>query len=266
MSLKNVDITVLEGRKIGSGNFFAEVKSNRESGINLVQATNDKEAAVEFRYSANYGGMVATKIEGNLAYEGDAKAIVKSWNETTALPQDAQAEIQSAIMALCSIESDVIFKDIMFPPMNLPLPEGSPIRGFEITCIEGKRFTRQGEKFVQVRIDHNSTVTQITELTDKEASLEFRFTANYVGVGVIKTEGKMIYTCDAPSVVKHWATQHNMPESMANDIHTGILHFGIPEAVLIARELKLPPPIPLPQVTMQKKPTTPPKSGGQEVA
>jgi hypothetical protein len=109
-------------------------------------------------------------------------------------------------------------------------------------------------------------VTQITEVNDKEANLEFRFTANYVGVGVIKTEGKLIYECDAPSVVKKWATEHNMPEKMANDVHTGILHFGIPEAVLVARELKLPPPIPLPQVAVQKKPGPPAKAGGQEVA
>jgi hypothetical protein len=87
-----------------------------------------------------------------------------------------------------------------------------------------------------------------------------------VGVGVIKTEGKLLYECDAPTVVKQWASTNNMPEKMAFEVHTGILHYSIPEAVIIARELKLPPPIPLPQVNMQKKPGPPPKAGGQEIA
>jgi hypothetical protein len=127
------------------------------------------------------------------------------------------------------------------------------IKSFELASIDGKRFTKRGEKLRQIRIDHNSTVTLITEINKKEANVDFRFTANYSGMGVIKIEGRMIFEGDAPSLVKEWSTTGKMPEEVANQIHTTIMNNCIPEAVLIARDIHLPPPIPLPRVNIKKR-------------
>ncbi len=128
-----------------------------------------------------------------------------------------------------------------------------PVKFLEISSIDGKRFTKAGEKIPKVRIDHNSTVTLITESNDREANVQFRFTASYSGVGVIKIEGSLIFEGDAPAIAQQWATQGNMPDDVASEIHTTIMTNCIPEAVMLARDLRLPPPIPVPQVNIQGK-------------
>jgi len=44
-----------------------------------------------------------------------------------------------------------------------------------------------------------------------------------------------------------------MPENVASEIHTAIMRTCMPEAVLIARDLNLPPPMPLPNVNISKQ-------------
>jgi hypothetical protein len=51
-----------------------------------------------------------------------------------------------------------------------------------------------------------------------------------------------------------------MPPEVANEIHSVIMTNCIPEAVILARELRLPPPIPIPQVNVAQA-TQPPKKG-----
>jgi len=139
-----------------------------------------------------------------------------------------------------------------------------PVKHFELSAIDGKRFAKRGEKVGHVRIDHNSTVTLISELNEREANIDFRFTANYGGLGFIKIEGRMVYEGDAPQLAKGWASTGKMPNEVANEVHMTIMSNCIPEAVLVAKEIRLPPPIPLPKVDLKAvkgKPST-----GVEVA
>ena len=46
-----------------------------------------------------------------------------------------------------------------------------------------------------------------------------------------------------------------MPNEIASRIHTAVMHACVPEAVGIAKDLGLPPPIPLPQVRLGAQPT-----------
>jgi hypothetical protein len=128
MALKSIDITYMEGRKIGKGSFFSDIKPHTDSGISIITPINEKEALVEFRFSANYAGQVAVKIEGELVYIGDANSLAKQWNEQAKLPPEAASEIQSPIAILCSVESSILHKDLMLSPTNLPLPDDSPLR------------------------------------------------------------------------------------------------------------------------------------------
>lgn len=133
-----------------------------------------------------------------------------------------------------------------------------PIKGFDISSIDAKRFTKPGEKFQNLRIDNNSTVTTITLIGEDQAALEYRFTANYSGVGMIKMEGKILIEGDAKEIVDTWSKSNNMPPEVANQVHSTVITNCLPVAVVIARDIGLPPPLPpLPQIQVPtKKPMT----------
>ena len=140
-----------------------------------------------------------------------------------------------------------------------------PVKVVDLTSIEARKFSKHNEKIRNVRIDNNSTVTLVTELNDSEANIDFRYTANYGGIGVIKIEGTIIFEGDAPALAQQWGTNSNMPNDIASEIHTAIMRVCVPEAVLISRDIKLPPPFPLPQVNIQQKKKSK-ASSGMEVA
>ena len=126
-----------------------------------------------------------------------------------------------------------------------------PTKNFEFTSVDAKRFSKSSERHGNIRIDHNSSVTLITEVNDKEANVDFRFTANYAGIGVIRLEGSLIYEGEASDLVEQWSKTGQMPNNIASEIHTSIMTHCIPEAMILARDVRLPPPIPLPQVNIQ---------------
>lgn len=144
-----------------------------------------------------------------------------------------------------------------------------PTKAFELSSIEAKRFAKPTDKPTNIRIDHNSTVTLITELNEHEASIDFRFTANYRAVeevvGLIRIEGRIIYEGPARNLVRQWTSTNQMPNEVANEIHTVIMSNCIPEAVMIARDLRLPPPIPLPMVNIPQQQPPGKQRQGMEV-
>ena len=113
-------------------------------------------------------------------------------------------------------------------------------------------------------------MTLITELNDREAMIEFRFTANYRAVeemvGFIRIEGKIVYEGAAKNIVRQWTGTQQMPNEVANEVHTIIMSNCIPEAVMIARDLRLPPPIPLPTVNIPTQQPPGKQRQGMEVA
>lgn len=145
-----------------------------------------------------------------------------------------------------------------------------PIKSFELAHVDGRRFVKPTDRWVNLRVDHNSTVTLISELGDRQASVDFRFTANYHAseavVGLIQIEGNLQWEGDAKALVKGWSASGQMPPEVAQEIHTVIMSNCIPEAVILARELRLPPPIPIPQVNIQPPPGKTPKGRSPEIA
>ena len=142
------------------------------------------------------------------------------------------------------------------------------VRSFDFSTVDARRFTKVAERYQNLRVDHNSTVTLITESGDRQASVNFRFTANYraaeaVG-GLIQIEGTLVWEGDAKALVREWSGSGQMAPEAANEIHTVIMSNCIPEAVILARDLRLPPPIPIPQVNVQAAPK-PSKQRGPEV-
>jgi len=131
------------------------------------------------------------------------------------------------------------------------------IRNVQLKSIEARRYSDLTEKPVQIRIDHNSTITHVAYRESATATIEFQYTASYGPIGMIKIEGSLVYEHeDAKEVAQQWNETRKMPDQVASYLHTTVMHSCVPEAVGIAKDLGLPPPIPLPQVRMgqeQKK-------------
>ena len=139
------------------------------------------------------------------------------------------------------------------------------IRNIQLKSIEARRYIDHNERPKQVRIDHNSTISHISDIKEKQATIDFQYTASYGPVGMIKLEGSLVYeNDDAKKIAAEWNETRKMPNQVASQIHTAVMHACVPGAVGIAKDLGLPPPIPLPQVRLGANP----KQGqiGPEVA
>ena len=129
------------------------------------------------------------------------------------------------------------------------------IRNIQLKSIEARRYLNRNERPKQVRIDHNSTVSHISDIKEKQATIDFQYTASYGPVGMIKLEGSLVYeNDDSKKIAKEWNDTRKMPDQVASQIHTAVMHACVPEAVGIAKDLGLPPPIPLPQVRLGANP------------
>lgn len=143
------------------------------------------------------------------------------------------------------------------------------IKGWELNSIEAKRFSKVGEKLVNVRIDHNNTVTSVVPLNQTDLAIEFRFTANYSGMGFVRMDGKLVVADDSrtpDSIAREWTTTNNMPPEFANIVHNAVISNCIITATIITRDIQLPPPVPLPQVDMAQQQRKNQSEKGMEVA
>jgi hypothetical protein len=139
------------------------------------------------------------------------------------------------------------------------------IRSLETTAIEAKRFSKSGEKMMNIKIENNSAITQISRAEGDMHQIEFRFTANYTGLGYIKIEGHLNVADLSEKMMEDWRRTNNLPLEEANAVHNTVVSNCMVTALIVAREIKLPSPMPIPRINMQKKPEVRP-SDGVEVA
>ncbi len=132
-----------------------------------------------------------------------------------------------------------------------------PIKSFELVSIEAKRFSKLGEKIPHLRVDHNTSVTSLSVVSDSQVQIDFRFTVNYVGVGMIKIEGRVVWEGEGKTLASQWAQTNAIPNEVFNPILAAIYANCMPSAVVSARDIGLPPPIPPLQV-QAGKPMKPP--------
>lgn len=125
-----------------------------------------------------------------------------------------------------------------------------------MNSVDAKRFTKPGEKVQNLRIDNNSTITSITLVGETQATVEFRFTANYAGVGIIRLEGRLLLEGEAKQLYEMWSKTNNMPPDVANLVHGAVITNCMPIAVVVSKDIGLPPPLPpiQPLQMSQKKP------------
>jgi hypothetical protein len=127
-----------------------------------------------------------------------------------------------------------------------------PIKSFELVSIDGKRFSKLGERIPHLRVDNNTAVTNVAAVSDKDAQMDFRFTISYVGVGMIKIEGRLLWEGDAKNIATQWSQTNALPNEVFNPVLQAIFANCMPSAVVCARDLGLPPPLPPPQIQQMK--------------
>jgi len=127
------------------------------------------------------------------------------------------------------------------------------IKNVQLKAIKAERYSDFTGGPQKVRIDHNSNLSRMEVISEGSAKVEFQYTASYGPMGVIKIDGTLEYHGDNVStLVNNWNSTRKMPNDIASNIHTAIMHGCVPLAVGIAKDIRLPPPIPLPQVRIGK--------------
>ena len=137
-----------------------------------------------------------------------------------------------------------------------------PIKSFELVSIDAKRFSKLGERIPHLRVDNNTAVTSVSVLSEKEAQMDFRFTISYVGVGMIKIEGRLVWEGEAKAISSQWSQTNALPNDVFNPVLQAIFGNCMPAAVVSARDLGLPPPLPPPQIQQMKQPA---KTSGKDI-
>ncbi|MFH1770549.1 MAG: hypothetical protein ABH828_03250 [archaeon] len=129
--------------------------------------------------------------------------------------------------------------------------------------IVGFNFTRllvEKNKSIKgkVNISNNVTIKAVSESTlaidkkKKALKFEFLFTSKYEpGLGTIDIGGEVIYLADekvAKGALDGWKKEKKVSKEILQGLMTHILSKCNVEAVVLSREVNLPPPIPMPKV------------------
>jgi hypothetical protein len=174
----------------------------------------------------------------------------------------------SAESAIPNHWSNTPFDESRLAPCARRFPYPSPARGspdmqvtaIHIRALEARRF-QDPIPNQQIRIDHNSTISLVVKEGTDRMRVEFGYTTSYGPLGVIKVEGNLTLSDpNAGAAADGWATSRNLPPEMAQAVHSAIMGMAVPEAVGLAKELRLPPPIPLPQIQFQGQQQAPKKA------
>ena len=131
-----------------------------------------------------------------------------------------------------------------------------PVKNFEFSTIDARRFSRSTEVHQNIQINVNHEITQVIERDGGITEMNFRFAVNYTGMGAvaaIKLEGFLMYEGET-GLAQKWNTEKKLPDPVANEVLNLIMRNCVMQGVVIARDMRLPPPVQLPQVKVGKKP------------
>ena len=124
----------------------------------------------------------------------------------------------------------------------------------EYKSVEARRY---GDTAIPVNINNNSTLTTVAG-EGGTLSVSFVFSCSYEpNVGVIRIEGELEMSDTEDAVKKaldEWKNsgRKNLPKEMAEKVHNAILSNCVVEASILARDISLPAPLPVPHVQIGK--------------
>jgi hypothetical protein len=122
-----------------------------------------------------------------------------------------------------------------------------------IKGIEARRFLHEDEKITKVGISNNSSIVNI-EKKDGTLFIDFVFTTIYnPSIASIKIDGILYYTGeDIDTIYETWMEKRNLSSTHIQNV---IIEKGLMEAVILAKELRVVPPIPLPRIKEEQEKT-----------
>ena len=115
----------------------------------------------------------------------------------------------------------------------------------------------------KISINNNVGIKDLEETklnlnTNKKAlKLNFEFTSAYEpNIGKILLTGEVIYLVDkgkADDIVKNWKKNKKIEKEMMTQILNNVLNKCNVQALILSKDMSLPPPIPLPKVGGESK-------------
>jgi len=129
------------------------------------------------------------------------------------------------------------------------------IKKISIRSIDAKRFIKGNGALKNIKITNSSGITSL-QVTDDLLIVGFVYSVDYFpNFASVKIEGELVYgDIDTSSIEPE---SKKIPTALSQEIHTAILRFCMPELVIIAKQLELIPPIPMPSVGAKQEQQTP---------
>ena len=118
------------------------------------------------------------------------------------------------------------------------------LSSFNLNVVEAKRFIDVKKTPKNLHINHNLSIRGVNK-SDTGFEVDFAFTVNYTTVGFISIEGT-VYVESREEFEEHWTAHGKLPDKDMEQLNLMILNNCIIEALILSREIKLPPPIPPP--------------------
>ena len=132
--------------------------------------------------------------------------------------------------------------------------------GFSFSKISAEKKKGMQDK---VNINNNVSIKSVQEADlalgaakQKGVRFEFIFTSDYSpDVAMITLEGELLYVGQdaiVKEVLDSWKKEKKLSKSVTSEIFNNILSRCNVEAIVISREINVPPPIPMPKVDSKK--------------
>ncbi len=133
-----------------------------------------------------------------------------------------------------------------------------PIIGMNFKSIEAKK--ESGAPRQEVKVNSTPMITNVKEvnvptLTKKALSVDFEFMTRYdPGFASISIHGSLMYLSDKnKAIVDEFQKNKKLPEKESLEVLNYLFRHCLLKASLLADDLQLPPPMPMPKITPKKK-------------
>ena len=133
-----------------------------------------------------------------------------------------------------------------------------PVIGLNYTTIEARKEGPMGNTEVKVNstpMIKNIKEVDIPNLASKKAlAIDFEFFTRYdPAFASIKIEGKLMYLTDKnKEILKEFEKNKKLPDAPSMEILNYLFRNCLLKASILADDLQLPPPMPMPKITPKK--------------
>ncbi|MDY6985979.1 MAG: hypothetical protein SVE93_06225 [Candidatus Thermoplasmatota archaeon] len=128
------------------------------------------------------------------------------------------------------------------------------IERMEIRGIEGRRYVELAEaKSYKISVNHSTTILNVTKDGEK-ASVDFSFSTNFLPIGMVRVEGRMLYSGNVDALVRSWGSSKKIEDKdIAKELMNAPMAYCMPTIFMLSKELNLPPPLPIPRMKFEGK-------------